>query len=116
MMSCIGVRRALRIVCAAGLLASSPPLACAQDDGDAKRGRQFAEKQCAGCHAIAPGQRRQWPTGQASFQEIADTPGMTGIALNVWLRTPHKTMPNLVVAPDDGRDVIAYILSLKSKP
>jgi hypothetical protein len=38
---------------------------------------------------------------------------MTPTALGLLLRTPHETMPNLVLSPDELVDVIAYILSLK---
>jgi hypothetical protein len=40
-------------------------------------------------------------------------PGMTTIALTPALPTLHRQMPNIVLQPDDRRDVIAYILSLK---
>jgi hypothetical protein len=39
--------------------------------------------------------------------------GMSITRLTVWSRTSHPTMPNLVIAPDDMDDLIAYILSLK---
>jgi hypothetical protein len=50
-----------------------------------------------------------------TFAAIAETPGMTGTALAVWFRTSHPTMPNLVIQEQDMEDVIAYILSLRTK-
>jgi hypothetical protein len=44
---------------------------------------------------------------------LATTPGMTTIALTVALQTSHRLMPNIVLQPDERRDVIGYILSLK---
>jgi hypothetical protein len=44
---------------------------------------------------------------------IAATPGMTSIALTAALLTSHRLMPNIMLEPDERRDVIAYILSLK---
>jgi hypothetical protein len=41
-------------------------------------------------------------------------PGMTSIALNVWLHTSHPTMPNLLVEPDRIDDLSAYLETLKS--
>ena len=38
---------------------------------------------------------------------------MTGIAISVWLRTPHDLMPNLFIEADDRANVIAYIISLR---
>ncbi len=36
------------------------------------------------------------------------------MALAVWFRTPHPTMPNFVLSADETSDLIAYILSLQS--
>jgi hypothetical protein len=44
---------------------------------------------------------------------LAATQGMTTIALTAALLTSHRQMPNIVLQPDERRDVIAYILSLK---
>jgi hypothetical protein len=38
---------------------------------------------------------------------------MTELALNVFFRSPHPSMPNLILPAADARNVIAYILSLK---
>jgi hypothetical protein len=38
---------------------------------------------------------------------------MTSIALSAALTTSHRLMPNIILEPDERRDVIAYILSLK---
>ena len=84
----------------------------AQESGDAKQGMEVARQICGGCHALEKGTS---PMASApSFDDIATTPGMSAIALNVALRTSHKTMPPLVLAPDEHNDVIAYILSLKA--
>lgn len=85
----------------------------AQDAGDPSRGHTFARQICAECHAVEKGQPRA-PAGQApTFETIATTPGMTAVALTAALRTPHRTMPNLIVSDEDARDVIAYVLSLR---
>ena len=41
-------------------------------------------------------------------------PGMTAMALQVALQSPHKTMPNLMLEPDELRNLIAYFLTLKT--
>jgi hypothetical protein len=38
---------------------------------------------------------------------------MTSIALAAALRTSHRTMPNIILADDDLRNVSAYIISLR---
>ena len=48
-----------------------------------------------------------------SFQDIANTKGMTATALRVFLTTSHPKMPNLILTPEERSDVIAYILSLR---
>jgi hypothetical protein len=49
----------------------------------------------------------------ATFEVIAKTPGMTGMALSVWLTTPHRNMPHLILSAQERDDVIAYITSLR---
>ena len=44
---------------------------------------------------------------------IAEVPGMTALALTVVLQSAHNAMPDLVLEPQERRDVIAYILSLR---
>jgi mono/diheme cytochrome c family protein len=86
-------------------------LASAQQTGDARRGLIHAQRQCSDCHA-AHGARL---AGIATFKEIANTPGMTPIALMVWFQSPHPNMPNLILDPGDRDDVIAYIVSLRDR-
>ena len=95
------------------LLALLAPAALAQEPGSPGRGQVYAERTCAECHAIKPAAALSPNPGAAPFQVIADTPGMTARALSVWLRTTHKTMPNLIIGDDDRDDVIAYITSLR---
>jgi hypothetical protein len=48
------------------------------------------------------------------FLAIAEVKGMSGIALNVALLSPHRAMPNIILDSQERADVIAYILSLKT--
>jgi mono/diheme cytochrome c family protein len=91
-------------------------VACAQaqDAGDAPRGQAFAQRVCAQCHAVR-GDRPASPNPDApTFRTIAAVPGMTAMALTVTLQSAHNAMPDLVLEPQERRDVIAYILSLRS--
>ena len=95
---------------AAALLAFSAE-ASAQD-ADIETGAAYAKKVCAACHAVLANEQIS-PLPQApTFQSVADTPGMTEMALTVWLQSSHPTMPNIVLEPDDLRNVVAYIRSL----
>ncbi|WP_414132235.1 c-type cytochrome [Rhizobium jaguaris] len=94
----------------AGAVATIP----AAQAQDIQKGRQLAREVCAACHAVLAGQA-QSPVGEApSFEVVAATPGMTAMALNVWLTAQdHPTMPNIVLSQTDVQNVSAYILSLK---
>jgi len=86
----------------------------AQESGDIQQGHQLALNVCASCHAVRAGQTRPPLTTAPSFQEIADTPGMTAIALGIWLMAQsHPTMPNFVLSSQQVSNVSAYILSLR---
>jgi mono/diheme cytochrome c family protein len=116
---------ALSALCIAGACAPEPaqkreaageargaPLA---EVGVASLGRAYAEQSCASCHAVAPGRFGSPNPKAPAFQTVADTPGMTRMALNVWLHTSHPSMSNLIVDPDRIEDLSAYIATLKTK-
>ncbi len=100
-------------------LVAGSAAAGAQDWGDPGKGLSFARKTCAECHDLSAGEQRLPMRGAPSFKAIANTPGMTATALIVWFRSAHpllpKTMPNLVIEDDDMDNVVAYILSLRTK-
>ncbi len=85
----------------------------AQDVGDAVKGHEFARGLCAVCHAVDSDQPRSPHPSAPTFKRIAAEPGMTATALSVILRNPHREMPDLILKPEDRRNVIAYILTLK---
>jgi hypothetical protein len=64
---------------------------------------------------IAPKELGSGNAAAPSFHRIANVSGMTETALYVALQTSHRTMPNVRLEPDEMRDVVAYILSLKSE-
>ena len=75
----------------------------------------FAQETCASCHGVLATDLVSPRPSTATFRTIANTPGMTGTAIAVWLQTPHKSMPNLIIEPQDRNNVIAYIVSLRDK-
>jgi mono/diheme cytochrome c family protein len=85
----------------------------AQDGGNVGHGRQIAQTICSACHVVSTGQAVSPNSEAPPFPMLAETPGMTSIALSVALQTSHRLMPNIILQPDERRDVIAYILSLK---
>ena len=105
----------LQKIALATLIALLPCVAAAQELGNAQVGHEYAKKICAGCHEVEPGEPVSIYPDVPSFQTVADTPGMTERALAVWLQTSHPNMPNIIVAPDDMDNVIAYITSLRTQ-
>ena len=101
---------------AAAALLLAPTLVQARIRGDLVRGQARAQTECRACHQVdaspAPSPFRQAPP----FVTIANSPGVTALALRVALQSSHQTMPDFVLSPQDRDDIIAYILWLKGKP
>ena len=93
--------------------AAAAPSVQAEPVGDVKRGYNFAKQVCAECHAIEKNDLYSPNISAPNFSVIAQSPGMSGIALSVFLRTPHVDMPNLILSAQEILDVTAYIESLK---
>jgi len=85
----------------------------AQEIGQPGRGLALAQRLCSQCHAVRKEQAQSPNENAPRFQVIASVPGMTSIALSAALNTSHRTMPNIMLQPDEQADVIAYILTLK---
>jgi mono/diheme cytochrome c family protein len=108
----LGMKRATMV--GAAMLLISGYTANAQD-ADIAAGAAYAEQVCAACHAVLANENMSPLPDAPTFQSVADTPGMTELALTVWLQSSHPTMPNIVLKQDDLRNVVAYIRSLERK-
>ena len=86
----------------------------AAQDADIEAGAAYAEQVCVACHAVLAGETYSPLPEATPFQTVANAPGMTEMALTVWLQTSHPTMPNIILEQDDLRNVVAYIRSLKT--
>jgi mono/diheme cytochrome c family protein len=88
------------------------------DVGDASaatvRGQTLSERWCSQCHAVKPNQASANPAAP-KFADLAAESSITEYSLRAFLRTPHETMPNITLKPDDMDDIVSYILSLKSR-
>ena len=100
----------------AGVLLMAPVGVYARDPGHPPKGAAIARKSCAACHAINAGETASPNWKAPPFASLAQTPGMTAIALRAALQTSHWTMPNIVLSKRHREDVISYILSLNSAP
>lgn len=81
--------------------------------GAAERGFSVAEASCAECHAVSAGESRSPNPAAPAFEALANRPDMTRTALAVLLRTPHRTMPNLIVESGKVDDLSAYLSTLR---
>ena len=102
-----------RLALAAVTLLAFPFGAVAQD-ADIAAGGAYAKQVCAACHAVLPNEEFSPLPEAPTFQSVANTPGMTEMALSVWLQSSHPTMPNIILKQDDLRNVVAYIRSLET--
>jgi mono/diheme cytochrome c family protein len=81
--------------------------------GDIAQGQELARRVCSACHRVEKTPEATIFLPGPAFKTIADTPSTTAISLRVFLRTPHKNMPNLILTENETDDVVSYILSLK---
>lgn len=93
----------------------SQPSGAASDEAAALRGRVYAEETCAQCHAVTIARLYSPNVSAPPFVELANTPGMTRVALNAWLHTSHPTMPNLIIEPGHIDDLSTYLATLKRR-
>lgn len=87
----------------------------AQESGDPARGLTVARELCGSCHAVRRGQEVSPNPVAPPFVRVANIPGMTAMALNHLMHSSHKTMPNIILAPEDQWHLVAYILSLQTR-
>jgi mono/diheme cytochrome c family protein len=80
---------------------------------DAAPGEALANEVCSECHAVENGNMRSPNPDAPPFQELANTPGISAMTIRVWLQSPHRTMPLLVLDEAEIDEISEYILSLK---
>jgi mono/diheme cytochrome c family protein len=101
-----------RLILAASVLAVAASPGFAQD---MLAGREVAQRWCADCHLVAPGQATASSDSVPTFMAIAARPNVTADALRAFLAEPHGRMPPLVLSSTDIDNMAAYILSLRGK-
>ena len=80
---------------------------------DPERGLQLSRGWCASCHLVeAAGIASD---AAPSFVAISKDPAITPERLRAWLAKPHPPMPDLPLARAEEDDILAYIMSLKSR-
>ena len=106
----------IRAIFTVPLAAALTAVAAGAKAQDIAAGHALAREACNTCRIVEFEQRayRRFIIGPA-FRDIANTQGMTTTALQVFLRSSHPKMPNLILTADEEADVVAYILSLRDQ-
>jgi cytochrome c len=85
-----------------------------QTQATVARGKEIAERLCAGCHAIDGGQGSTVQgTDVPSFRALVNRPFRTPERLQATIMTPPHPMPAIPLELSEIRDVVAFIQSLK---
>jgi mono/diheme cytochrome c family protein len=83
---------------------------------DPTLGRNIAETTCSVCHQIRPGAAPQDQNSKApSFVDVSRMPSTNELAIKVFLRSSHPTMPNIMLNADEIDSLAAYIVDLAKK-
>jgi mono/diheme cytochrome c family protein len=84
-----------------------------QTQASVMRGKDIAERACAGCHAIDARQGGTvMGTDVPSFRTLAQRP-RTAESIQAHIMTPRHPMPAIPLELNEIRDVVDYIQSLK---
>lgn len=78
----------------------------------AAAGHRLAEAWCKECHSIDAATIGTANPGP-DFIKVANQLSTTALSLKVFLQSSHRSMPNLILKPDEADNLINYILSLK---
>jgi mono/diheme cytochrome c family protein len=77
-------------------------------------GLSVAKAVCSRCHAVEKNSPPSRDAAAPSFEDIANSPGITARAISKALQTtPHRRMPNFRMNRGVLDDLVTYILSLK---
>lgn len=83
---------------------------------DPATGEHIAKTECITCHAVGGDAEAKSPDPKAPrFVDVARMPSTTELSLKVFLRTPHRNMPNLILSREEIDSLASYILGLGGK-
>ncbi len=78
---------------------------------DTDNGERLAQRWCATCHVVSPGQR-QGSDRAPTFATIALMPGFSAEKIAFFLLVPHPKMPDMTLTRKEAEDIAAYIARL----
>ena len=80
-------------------------------NGPAARGAGLVRAWCLQCHTVGGVGAILHP--ELDFPTIARMPSTTQMSLRAFLQSSHRSMPNLILQPQDRDDIVTYILGLQ---
>ena len=95
-------------------IATSPALSQSVNT-DPSRGRELSVSLCATCHNVDASPGNIAKSDISSFYSIANRPEQSQERLAGAIIFPHPEMPKVSFTNRELRDVIAYIMSLRTK-
>ena len=102
-------RRRSRIAVVAGAVMLLPcTISTGMAAADAENGQRIAERWCAACHIVSPGQQ-QASADAPPFAEIGARPNFNEAQIAFFLLDPHPKMPNMSLTRREADDLAAYI-------
>lgn len=106
------MRRLAAIAC---LCLVGMPAAAQRLPGNPEAGRIIAQRSCAQCHIIGPGEAQRATDNVPTFAALARDPSMTESRLQGFMQVPHPRMPDPALTRREIDDVTSYILSLRQR-
>jgi cytochrome c len=110
----MGVRTRIALAAGVGVLLALLSCPAVAQPVSAERGRELSQRLCVNCHAV-----EARPTGPVrvdvpTFAAIAARPDITAEKIAGAIIIPHPAMPGVQLTVPEIRDIIAYVMSLKS--
>lgn len=81
---------------------------------DPRRGHELAARLCATCHMVDREAGGPVTSDILSFRAMANQPGGSAVQMAGRIIIPHPAMPSVSLTAAEIRDIVAYIMSLKS--
>jgi hypothetical protein len=103
----------MRLILSAGMLLATVSTVSAVELGNPRLGYDYARAVCAECHAVEPREFDSPVYEAPAFEEIANEPAMSRLALISFFQASHELMPNFVIPPEEADNLVADILNLK---
>lgn len=82
---------------------------------DPENGGQLAVKLCATCHVVSNEDAASKAAGIPSFAAIANAEGQTAELVAGSIIVPHPEMPTVPLTLPEIRDIVGYIMTLKTE-